>query len=252
MTTLRALLVLLLGLACTIVLVGCRGKTFLLSRDQEIEIGQQSAAEFDREHNVDRTGPEAQRIAGIGANVAEAARPPDYPYTFTLVHEDTVNAFALPGGPIYMYEGLLEALGDDTDQIAWVMGHEITHIRQQHAARRIERALGASILIEVLLGEGNWGQVAEAVAGLALLDYGRDNEFEADRLGLQWTHNAGYDATAALPVLRKFQELQGREPSDLEIFFMTHPGNNDRVNNVTSQLDHLGYSGTYHTAGAGG
>jgi len=250
-TTLRVLLILLLVAACMWALVGCKGATYLLSTEQEIEIGQQAAAEFDSGHRVDRSGPLAQRIAGIGANVAEAASPPDYPYSFTLVKDDVVNAFALPGGPIYLYQGLVDALGDDTDQIAWVTSHEITHIRQQHAARRIERQIGASVLIGWLLGEDTGAQIAGLVTGLALQDYGRDHEFMADALGLRWAHGAGYDATAAVAVLEKFQELQGREPSNFEIFFMTHPGNNDRINHVKAVLDQYGYSGKYYTAGSG-
>jgi len=245
-TIVIGLLIVLLVVACAWGLVGCKGSTHLLSTDQEIEIGNEAAADFDRQHPVDRTSPLARRLAGIGANVGAAASPPDYPYSFTLVQEDVVNAFALPGGPIYFYKGLVDALGDDTNKIAWVMGHEITHIRQQHAVRRIERAVGASVLIGLLLGDGDWGQVAGTVGGLALMDYGRDHEFMADALGLQWAHNAGYDATAAVGVLEKFQELQGQEPSDFEIFFMTHPGNNDRINNVKALCDQYGYSGAYY------
>jgi len=239
-------LTVVLLLACT--LTGCKGSTHLISTGQEIQIGQEAAAEFDSQHPVSRTSPNAVWLAGIGQRVGAAASPPDYPYSVTLVEEDVANAFALPGGPVYVYQGLLDELGQDQDKIAWVIGHEITHIRQQHAVRRIERSIGASLLIEVLLGKRETAaQIASAVAGLALLDYGRDHEFMADALGLRWASAAGYDPTAAIAVLEKFQEIQGREPNDFEIMFMTHPGNNDRVNHVKALCAQNGYVGRYYS-----
>lgn len=234
-------------LAVSWALVGCGGSTLLISREQEIEIGQEAAAEFDREHNVDRTSSTARWLQGIGRRVAEAASPPDYPYTFTLVREDVNNAFALPGGPIYFYEGLLDSLGRDDDQVAWVIGHEITHIRQQHAARRIERTIGAQVLLEMLLGDQRTAQeIAGAVVGLALQDYGRDNEIMADRLACRWTAGAGYDPTAGLAVLATFKQIQGSDPSDFEILFMSHPGNDTRENAVKDYLSEHNYSGRYY------
>ncbi len=230
-----------------IVLHGCGGTTFLISHEQEIEIGREAAAEFDREHHVDRTSPTARWLQAIGARVAAAASPPDYPYSFTLVKEDVNNAFALPGGPIYFYEGLVETLERDEDQVAWVIAHEITHIRQKHAVRRIERAIGAQVLIEVLLGDRNTArEIAGLVAGLALQNYGRENEIMADQLGCRWAAGAGYDPTAALAVLEKFKQLQGEDPNDFEILFMSHPGNNDRENAVINYLREHHYSGRYY------
>jgi len=228
-------------------LAGCDGTTFLISHDQEIQIGQEAAAEFDREHNVDRSSADARWLQGVGDRVAAAASPPDYPYSFTLVREDVNNAFALPGGPIYFYDGLIDSLGRDEDQVAWVIAHEITHIRQKHAVRRIERAIGAQVLIEVLLGGQNTArEIAGIVAGLGLQDYGRDNEIMADQLACRWSAGAGYDPTAGLAVLATFKEIQGEDPSDFEILFMSHPGNNTRENAVKDYLSEHNMSGRYY------
>lgn len=245
------LLVLTVTLAAlSLALIGCKGTTFLIDRDQEIEIGREAAADFDAQHPVDRDSQAARRLQAILDRIARAASPPNYPYTVAIVKEDVNNAFALPGGPIYFYEGLLNTLNWDEDQIAWVMGHELTHIRQKHAIRRIERAIGAQVLIEVLLGgQTTAGQIAGVVGGLAIQNYGRDNELMADRLGCRWAALAGYDPTAALPVLEAFKRIQGRDPSDFEILFMSHPGNNDRENAVKRYLDQQGYSGRYYPGG---
>ncbi len=242
----RGVLVLMIVLLAAWLLVGCRGSTHVISTQQEIQIGQEAAAEFDKEHSVSRSSPMALWLAQIGNRVGQAASPPNYPYSFTLVNEDVVNAFAMPGGPVYCYRGLIEALGNDTDQVAWVMGHEITHIRQQHAVRRIERAIGASLLIELTLGRGTAADVAGLVGSLSLQHYSRDHEHMADQLGCRWAHQAGYDATAAIAVLQKFQEIQGRDPNDFEIMFMSHPGNNDRINVVKATLDKYDISGAYY------
>lgn len=236
--------------AVGITLLGCTGSTFLIGKDQEIEIGREAAAEFDSQHPVDRSSAQARQLQTILDRVARASSPPNYPYSVTIVKEDVNNAFALPGGPIYFYEGLLDTLNWDEDQIAWVMAHELTHIRQQHAIRRIERAIGAQVLIEVLLGgQSTAGQVAGLVGGLALQDYGRDNELMADRLGIRWAAAAGYDPTAVLPVLAAFKAIQGRDPNDFEILFMSHPGNSDRENAAKRYMDQQGYRGRYYAGG---
>jgi len=85
------------------------------------------------------------------------------------------------------------------------------------------------------------------VGSLVLLDYGRDNEFEADRMGMLYAHNAGYDPTAAVAVLELFQKIQGSEPNDFEIMFATHPGNKDRINHAKDYIEKMGWSGAYYT-----
>ncbi len=245
-TTARLLGLLVLLAALGLLLAGCGGTTFLISTQQEIEIGRDAAAEFDAEHNVDRDSPEARWLQGIGNRVAAAASPPDYPYNFTLVREDVNNAFALPGGPIYFYQGLIETLDHDEHQVAWVLGHEITHVRQKHAIRRLERAIGAQLLIEWALGGDTTKDIAAIITGLSLQHYTRENEHMADELGCRWAAEAGYDPTASLAVLETFRELQGRDPNDFEILFMSHPGNNDRAEAVIRYLQANGYSGAYY------
>ena len=237
-------------LAVSFVLGGCQGSTYVISKSEEIQIGQQAATDFDSQHRIDRTSQNARWLQQIGDRVAAAAEPPEYPYTFTIVVEDEANAFALPGGPVYFYKGLIDELNGDPDQVAWVLAHEITHIRQQHAVRRIERQIGAQLLIGVLLGNQRTAQdIAGAVAGLALQDYGRDNEIMADRLGCRWAAGAGYDPTASLAVLETFKRLQGSDPNDFEILFMSHPGNTEREDSVKRYLDEQHYTGQYYHGG---
>ena len=153
---------------------------------------------------------------------------------------------AFPGGRIYCYRGLLERTHRDPDMIAWVLGHEVTHVSFRHSAKRIENQLGAALVTELLLGKSNATKVALAVEELMFRDYGRAKEFQADHQGLIYAHKAGYDATAAIGVIKIFQTIQGKDPNSLELLFMTHPGNNARLNNIKALCKRYGYRGKYY------
>ncbi len=240
----RAWLLLLVALV-VLTVAGCKRPQRLLSTDQEIELGREAGDDFEREHGRDRDQRRNEMLQRIEGRIENVAEPPDYPYDFRVLADDAVNAVAFPGGRIYFYRGLFEALAYDEDQLAWVGGHEAVHISRQHACRRIERSLGYELVIQLIFGKDTAGEIAGLVAGLVLQDYGRDNELEADRMGLEYTHAAGYDPTAALAVLEKFSEIQGEDPSDVELLFMTHPGNTTRSDAVKSYLRQRGWSGSY-------
>lgn len=230
-----------------VVVGGCKGGPRLLSEEDEIRLGREAGDDFERQYGLDRDAQVVGLVKEIGARIAAAAVPPNYPYDFRVLARKEVNANAFPGGRIYVWRGLVDALGRDRDQLAWVMGHEAAHVARRHVTRRLERQLGYDLLIALVLGKKGAAQTARVVASLVMLDYGRDQEYEADRYGLLYTYRAGYDPTAAIAVLQTFQKLQGREPSNLEIFFETHPGNNQRINAVKAELKEHGWSGKYYT-----
>lgn len=227
---------------------GCRkrGGTWLLGMDDEIRIGQDAADEFEKDNPVSRDPALTALVSGIGARIATAAKPPDYPYDFRVIDSATINALAFPGGRIYMYRGLIERLDHDPHKIAWVLGHEAAHVARRHSAKRIEAQLGVALLTDLLLGRKRVAEIAHVVSGLMILDYGRDKEFEADELGLIYAHRAGYDPTAAIGAMRIFQELHGeRDPGRLELLFMTHPGDNARLDNIKRVCEREGFTGRY-------
>jgi len=233
--------------ALTAALTGCKGKR-LISRDEEIRIGQQAGDEFEAQHGLDGDRQIRAMVSRIGADIARAAKPPDYPYDYRVLSDKQPNAVAFPGGRIYIFRGMVDAVDNNPDKIAWILAHETTHVARQHAVRRLERQLGQEIAIELLLGKKeDAAKVAGVISGLVLLDYGRDNEYEADRAGMAYAQQAGYDPTAAVAVLELFQEIQGRNPNDFEIMFATHPGNNDRINHAQGYLEQQGWSGSYYS-----
>jgi predicted Zn-dependent protease len=246
--TMRVLSLLCLVCLLAALLAGCGGH--VISRSQEIQMGRQSADQFERENGGrDRDSALNAEIQQIASRIVPAAQPPDYPYDVRVLANKQVNACAFPGGRIYVFRGLIDTFGRNRDEIAWVMGHETAHVARQHAVKLIDRQLGYEAVISLLLNKGDAPQIAGAVANLMLLGYSRTEESEADRYGLIYSHAAGYDPTASLAVLKKFQELQGREPSNFEIMFATHPGDNTRINDVQGYLKAQGWGGAYYRPG---
>lgn len=226
---------------------GCGDGGRLISRDEEVRMGREAAVDFERQNGGrDRDPRRASLTSTIGTRVgrvAVAGSYPDYPYEFRVLANNQINANAFPGGIIYMWNGLFNALNYDEDQLAWVAGHEAAHVARQHSVRRIERALGYELIIQLILGNDTAGKVAGAVAGLTLQDYGRDQELEADRVGLAFAHDAGYDPTAALAVIAAFKRTQGSDPSKFELLFATHPGNTTREDGIKAFLQKQGWKG---------
>lgn len=236
-------------LAGTVLLTGCGGGR-LLSKDDEVKLGREAAADFERDNGGRDPDPRRQQLTrDLGSRIAAvASRAPyqDYPYDFRPLANKQVNANAFPGGIIYLWRGLFEELNYDPQQLAWVAGHEAAHVARQHATRRIERALGYELLIQLVLGKDSDQRIASAVAGLTLQEYGREQELEADRVGLDFAAAAGYDPTASLAVIAAFKRLQGKDPNQLELLFETHPGNTTRENAVKAYLQQKGWHGRYY------
>lgn len=239
-------LIFLLGLVvlCT---AGCKEGSWLFTPEDEIKLGQESAAAFEKDNRVSTDRSLTALVQGVGARISAVAIPPNYPYQFKIIDTAEVNAVAFPGGPVYVYRGLLQQLKNDPDMIAWVLGHEVSHIALRHAAKRIENQMGAQLVTELLLGKGRAADAANLVEALMFQDYGRDKELQADHQGLIYAAKAGYDPTAAIAVIQVFQSLSGgKDPSKLELLFMTHPGDQTRINQVRALCAKYGYKGKYY------
>ncbi|MCS7065050.1 MAG: M48 family metallopeptidase, partial [Fimbriimonadales bacterium] len=191
-------------MGATLVLTGCRGTIW--SKQDEVRIGKEVSLEVEKAYKLDPNPAHQQRVQLIGQRLLTVARVEPYEYTFKVLDSDEVNAFALPGGPVYIMRGLLEMVGDD-DELACVMGHELAHINRRHAAKQVTRGTWASVLI-VLGTRGKVRDIAELTATLLQLKYSRNQEYEADRLGIEYAYRAGYDPNG---MIRFFQKLQARQ-----------------------------------------
>lgn len=200
-----------------------------MSRQDEIRLGQEAAARIERQQ---RTRNDA-RVSRIGQAVAARSKTPSLPYRFRVIAQNEPNAFALPGGPIYVTEGLLRMVGNDDDQLAGVLGHEIAHITERHSIRQLERQniLGSVIGI---LTEGSTQRVAQVLAGLESLSYSRDQERDSDTKGARYSRAAGFDPMGLVRFLEQLSRME-RSGSSLS-FLRTHPGSAARADRLRGQL----------------
>ena len=215
---------------------GCNGGGFLISTDDEIEIGQGVDRELVAKYGLSRDTRVTARVQRIGGKMAEQARRVDIPYQFRLLATDEVNAFAAPGGFVYLTKGVVEFLGSDDDALACITAHEIGHIDERHSVENLERRLGAQVLIQILVGGKKGADIANTAAGLVMLQYSRDEELEADRVGVTYAGRGGYDSWGIVRFFEKLQAKEGKGPSQLETYFRTHPRTQDRIERISAYI----------------
>lgn len=217
-----------------------------ITQDQEIAIGLQSAPEMMQQYGGQSTDAEATALVQkVGERVvanSDAARS-GYEFHFVLLADPkTINAFALPGRPVFITEGLLTKLTTE-GQLAGVLGHEIGHVIGRHGAERIAQQqlsqglTGALILSTYDPNDPNSGrtaQMAALVASLVGLKYGRDDELEADKFGVKLMGEAGYDPNAMLGVMQVL--ANSREGGGPPEFFSTHPNPEHRRERIAEDI----------------
>ncbi|HLB79589.1 MAG TPA: M48 family metalloprotease [Dongiaceae bacterium] len=214
--------------------------TAFMSEGDEIRIGRETHPKLLEEFGGAYDDPEIARyVASIGGFLASTSERPNLPFTFTVVDSPMVNAFALPGGYVYVTRGLLALAGNEAE-LAGVLAHEIGHVTARHAAQRYSQAVLAQIGLAGLglaTGSGALADIAGAGAAIYLQGYSRDQEFEADTLGVRYLSRATYDTGAMSGFLEKLlassrfdAELAGRPgAADAYDILSTHPRTLDRV-----------------------
>lgn len=206
----------------------------------EYQIGNQFAEQLSEEYKIIRE-PEAQAwLDKMGQRLLRAFPPVDYQYNFYLVESPEVNAFAVPGGHCYVNVGLI-LFADNEAQVAAVVGHEIAHIIARHGMRNIQRIEAAQLAGGAISSriEDDLSRQAAAVAiqggtYLAMRQFSRDDEREADRLGVQAMIEAGYDPREGVQFFEKLNALQGGagDASLLSKLMSTHPPTPERIDNI--------------------
>lgn len=180
----------------------------------------------------------------MGRRILQAAGPQPFEYQFFVVNSPEINAFAVPGGKVFLNSGLI-TLVDREDELASVVAHEIGHVTARHIAKRSEKAtplslatLGA-LLLSIFLGPKAGSAVATttmAAGQTLMLKYSREDEDEADRLGLKYLEQAGYDRRAMISMFKKLRRTYGRSSDDPPGYLMSHPAVEDRAENIELQI----------------
>lgn len=236
------------GLTVAILQISCAtiSQINFLSTADEIQIGRQAAQDVERSLPMYKDPEVVAYVQELGRVLAEQAKRKDVAYTFKVVDRSDVNAFALPGGWLYVNAGLIAA-ADTESELAGVMAHEIGHVVGRHGARQISARYGLSLLLEIVAGGPNGdsitrqiaGEFAGLGAGLTLLKYGRDMEREADALAVDETFAAGIDPAGMVGFFKKLMKLHESEPEGLDVLFTTHPPTNERIESIAADIAKL-------------
>ena len=229
---LAALVAAALASACASNPVSGRREVSLISEADEIALGRHGDSEIRREMGV-YADEELQRyVSGIGQRLASVSHRPMLPWTFTVVDVPAVNAFALPGGYIYVTRGLLAHLGDEAE-LAGVLGHEVGHVTARHASKQYTRAAGGGLgvlLASIFVpGVRPFSDLASAGLGTWFLKYGRDDELESDRLGVEYASKAGWDPESVPRFLETLSRLDAMSARGVPNWLSTHPDPGSRV-----------------------
>lgn len=209
----------------------------VLSDEEEIALGKKFTAEIEKEKPPVQDPTLNWYAQDIGSRIAATALQdrPGIPYTFKVVADKSINAYALPGGPVYIHTGLLAAAENEYEVIG-VLGHEIGHVVGKHGAKQISKQAGIQILLDSALGkDGNDGaKTAGTLLGnFMLLSYSREDEYEADMLGLKYSVAAGYRPEGLMELFKKIQANQGGgDPGAIERMLSTHPPTGERIARV--------------------
>lgn len=211
-----------------------KGQVNLISSGEEVQMGADFANEVAEQYTLLDDKEVVDYVDRVGQRIVKVNDRQDITFHFNVIVEDQMNAFAVPGGYIYIYTGLLKAM-DDEAQLAGVLAHEIGHVAARHSTERLTAMYGYNLIVSLLLGD-NPNAYAALVSNIfsqtGFLAYSRSNEFEADELGIRYANAAGYDPDGYMELLGKFQSAEAREPSKLESWLSTHPPTSDRIAEV--------------------
>ena len=225
-------------------LFGCAGRISdlnIFTDAQEVQLGKQFSREIEKELKIYSDPIVTAYIDQLGQHLANHSQRQNITYHFKVVNTEVVNAFAVPGGYLYVNIGLIR-VAENESELAGVIGHEIGHVVGKHGVKQLTRQLGLAAVAQLALGEDQ-SELKKMVAGLAangvLTKYSRDAERAADIYAVQEMYDAGIDPEGMATFFEKLLRLQKSKPSKLQQLFSTHPPTAERITAVRSQISRL-------------
>lgn len=215
----------------------------LIPESQEVELGNEAFQQIMAQERRSSNTRQTEMLRRVGRQVASVSQRPDYQWQFELIASKQVNAFAVPGGKVAFYEGIMPFCQNEAG-IACVMGHEVGHAVARHGAQRMSQqmaAQGALSLVDLSLARNSasrnliMGALGAGATVGVLLPYSREHEHEADQLGLDYMAKAGYDPNEAIAFWERFAELTKGAAQPPE-FLSTHPLSENRIARMKQHL----------------
>jgi len=238
-----ATILILTALGC-----GSTGGLNFFSIEQDIELGRQVSQEINsnpseypilREQGNEEVYRYVRRLTDQILNSGKVKYRNEFAWEVKIIDDpETLNAFATPGGYIYVYTGLIKFL-DSEDELAGVMGHEIAHADQRHSTEQMTKAYGLQMLLSTVTGQSDPGTIQQIALGLASLNFSRSHESEADEYSVIYLCGTSYNAAGAAGFFRKMEDGGGRPPQ----FLSTHPDPGNRVEAIDNKAQEMGCRG---------
>ncbi len=240
------------GLGASVWLTGCatdpvtgKKSMVMMGKEQEIALDKQHAPhQFSEDYGVSQDAALNRYVADVGNAMAGKSHRPDMPYRFQAVNANYVNAYAFPGGSIAATRGILLEV-ESEDELAALMGHEIGHVNARHFAERqaqgtLLEIVAATATVAAASKKPQYGELAQLIGsvggGALLAHYSRENEREADALGLEYMHKAGYNPAGMVDLMDMLNSQSKSKPNALELMFATHPMSSERFANTKQAL----------------
>lgn len=223
-------------------------EAFSINDKKEVELGNEMHPYVLQEMGGAYSNKAAnQYVNNVGQKLVKTTSRKNIPYTFTVVNADYANAFAIPGGHVYVTRGLLRMMKDESELSA-VLGHEIGHVTEKHGIKRLQEEVitqkGAKYSGK--LGGAIAQKLASTFAKLASSGYGRGQELEADRVGVHYSNDAGYDPEGAVRLFKHLKELEksgSKSSNPLGKFFASHPDTDKRIKQAEKEISGLNKKG---------
>ena len=230
----------------SLVVTGCavnpvtgKSELSLVSESQEIQMGLQGAQQVSQSMGLLPDSAFQAYVNGLGQKLAAGSERPQLPWGFRIVDDPVVNAFALPGGQIFLTRGILTHFNSEAELVS-VLGHEIGHVTAKHSVRQMSRTqlaqlgLGIGMILKPSLQDV--GQIASAGLGVLFLKFGRDDENQADELGFKYSLNNGYDVREMLSVFKTLDRISGTSGRGVPEWLSTHPNPGNRYNRTQQRV----------------
>jgi predicted Zn-dependent protease len=228
------------------------GEFFAPNEADLVAMSAQAWEQTKQETPISRDAAANRRLQSVGPKIALAANRPNDAWEFVVFESEEKNAFVLPGGKVGFYKGLMD-FTDNDDQVAAVLGHEVGHVTARHAAQRMGQQQATSLGLALggaALGVAGSGMSTDqknailAIAGAGatvgiILPFSRQNELDADKLGVDYMHTAGYDVRQSVRLWEKMGAAQQGAPSE---WMSTHPSPGTRINELKAFINQRGYA----------
>lgn len=229
----------IIGIAITSSLVACG-----ISQQQEVQMGQEYAQQINAQLPIVQD-PELNRYINVlGDSIARLTSRSDLDWHFFIVDAQEVNAFAVPGGFVYVNRGLIQRT-DQMDELAGVLGHEIGHVVRRHTVKQMEKAQGANVgvtlacILTSICNSQIAGAAINIAGGAVFARFSRQDEAEADNEGFNNVVRAGISPVGMVTMFRKLLEERKNRPAGVEAWFLTHPLEEDRITAVQVRINQL-------------